>query len=39
MNLPLELPRETIEIGDDGEVERDHDHRGPVASRDTVIID
>lgn len=39
MKLPFELPRETIEIGDDGEVEHDSDSRGPVASRDTVIID
>lgn len=39
MNLPVSLPKQTIEIGEDGEVKSDHDRRGPVASRDQVIID
>lgn len=39
MQLPLTLPSETIEIGDDGEVKRGDDQRGPVASRDRVIIE
>lgn len=39
MNLPLSLPDETIEIGDDGEVKRGSERRGPVASRERVIID
>ena len=39
MDLPLSLPKQTIEIGDDGEVIRDAKERGPVASRGPVIID
>lgn len=39
MNMSLPLPAETIEIGEDGEVQRDADRRGPVAVRDQVIID
>jgi chromosome segregation ATPase len=39
MELPLSLPSETIEIGDDGEVKRGEERRGPVASRESVIIE
>ena len=39
MELPFELPRDTIEIGEDGEIDHDDDSRGPVATRDVVIID
>lgn len=39
MNKSLPLPAKTIEIGEDGEVEHDPANRGPVASRDRVIID
>jgi len=39
MKLPLSLPNKTIEIGDDGEVKRGDERRGPIASRDRVVIE
>lgn len=39
MNRSLPLPAETIEIGDDGEVKRAADRRGPLAAHNQIIID